>query len=179
MINNDAIVPMIYKVAKLVSDFKFGTESVRVQGMGGNKFIDVDDKTRQGNYEYTYGDSQSIVETEAKMKKLVDMLQPFADKVPINWTNLVTMMLNKLNIEDTELILQQDPIDQALGNTMPQEQKDMIKQQFVQSGMFEQAVQMMTAQMQNQGGMNDESIRQQQMGSGSSPAGNPSQLPTT
>ena len=164
--NIAVVIPMTEKIAKLMADFKFEDEEIRTSDQRGNpSFVNVTSSTRQGDYDYIYGDSQAVVEAEAKMKKIVDMIAPFAERVPIDWAEMLKMMLQKMNIEDSERILQTDPIDEMLG-AMPVEMKTMIKKQIVASGM----VQVMLGQMQQQ--------QQQAQGAGIEGMGGNGSVPT-
>ncbi len=147
-LNDEWTVPTIENIAALQANMNFDDEQINLGKQGGTpQFGTITPEVRQGNYKYTYGDSQSAVEMEAKMQKITNLIASFAGKANINWEGLVKMIFNKLNIEDTEQFLTPDPIDQAIQQLspkpLPQEYITQLKQQFVQSGGLQQVLQMM------------------------------------
>lgn len=154
-INEDWTIPTLENIAEIDANMNYDNEDIKTgMNAGVPTFETVTPEVRQGNYSYFYGDSQSIVEMEAKMTKITNMLAPFAGKAQINWDGFLKLMFSKLNIENADVILTQDPIDAALAQMFPQvkpEQMEVMKKQFVDSGMFQQIAGQVLQQMQ--GGM--------------------------
>lgn len=151
-LNREWTIPTIENIAALQANMNFEEQNIKTGEQGGQpQFGTVTPEVRQGDYQYIYGDSQSVVEMEAKMQKLSNLLAPFAGKANINWNEFLSLMVSKLNIADGDKILAVDPIDDALAKMgLPPDKLHSIKEQFVQSGGLQQVVQQMM--MQQQGG---------------------------
>jgi len=131
-INSDCIIPMLGNVASLEANFNFDDKKVKVSSKQGTpEFSNIGADVKQADYTYVYGDSQTVVEMEAKVKKLADVIAPFADRVPIDWTEFLLMILQKLNIEDAERFIQADPLDEMMKG-VPPEGRVKVKQQIAQ-----------------------------------------------
>jgi hypothetical protein len=138
-------MPLVEKVAGLLANFKSDDEYARqIQPDGNPGYVVIDQATRIGDYVYTYGDSQAVVEMEAKIQKLIALVSQFADRVNIDWDKFTQYIFNVLNIPDAETYLVADPIDQQLAS-MPPQLRQGIKEQLAQY------VPMMVQQMQQQG----------------------------
>lgn len=175
LINMDITIPLVEKIAGLLAVFREGNDFVRtVQEDGNPGYVIVDELTRAGNYHYTYGDSQAIVEMEAKIQKLIQLLSQFADRVDIDWNQLVKYIFNALNIPNSEIYLKKDPIATALAMFPPQ-LKDQIREQL--AAVIPQIVQMMQGQgnaaAQGQGGTG----AQENFNSQSNPVGRQTGVP--
>ena len=59
-INRKIIIPMVEKTAQLISYFKIGKECILINDHGRTNFVDIDDKIRNSNYVYRYGDRRAI-----------------------------------------------------------------------------------------------------------------------
>ena len=149
LFNEEWTIPTITNIAELDANTEFEDSSINLGNTNGTpEFGKITPEVRQGSYQYTYGDSQSVVEAEAKMQKLIAQLAQFAGKADINWNSLLKIMFRTLNIKEGDEIVPPDPIDMAirglLGNRqVPSQTIQQLKEQFVQSGMFQQVVQQM------------------------------------
>lgn len=174
LFNEEWTLPTIKNIAALQANTEFETTEVNMgKSQGQNQFGQVTPEVRQGNYRYTYGDSQSVVENEAKTQKLMTLLAPFAGKANINWDSLLQFILRGMNMENADEITQPDPIDAALsqmiGKQLPPETLQQLKEQFIQSGMLQQVV------MQMMGGQNGQGTGQAGNGMAEQNVGAPQQ----
>lgn len=146
IINEEFTIPTIENIATLQANTDFSQKKIN---LGSAQFGMVTPQIRQGNYRYTYGDSQSVVEAQAKANQVLQLLAPFSGKVNINWETLLRTMFRKQNLMGENEILTPDPIDTAIqqiaqqtgAKTLPPQVIDQLKQEFVQSGMFSQMIQ--------------------------------------
>lgn len=157
-------VPTIENIAALQANTDFKDKEINTGRQDGlPQFGTITPDIRQGNYRYIYGDSQSVVEMEAKMQKITNLLAPFAGKAEIDYNGLVQLIFKKMNIEDADIILTPDPIDQAIQQMspkpLPPQMITQMKKEFVDSGMLQQVLQQMTLQMQ-QGAINGQEPNQ-------------------
>jgi hypothetical protein len=159
IINNEWTIPTIENIAALQANTDFEEKQINMGKQNGQtQFDTITPEIRQGDYEYDYGDSQSVVEMEAKMQKLIAMITQFGDKANFNYGGLVKLIFNKMNIDDADQVLEADPIDEAIQKMspkpMPPQMLQQMKQEFVDSGMLQQVIQqmMMQQQAQAQGG---------------------------
>jgi hypothetical protein len=66
-INRKVIIPMVEKTAEIISNFKLGKEFILTKDSGKAIFIEIDDKIRNSNYVYHYGDRKAIFERKSKL----------------------------------------------------------------------------------------------------------------
>ena len=111
-INRKVIVPMVEKTAELISNFKIGKESILINDKGRNEFIDIDDKVRNSNYIYRYGDRKATFERKSKLKELFEVIQSFVQNPEvsqrINWIECFKFALEQYGVENANNFLSKD-----------------------------------------------------------------------
>ena len=111
-INRKVIVPMVEKTAEIISNFKLGKESVLANDRGRVFLVEIDDKIRNSNYVYHYGDRKATFERKAKLKELFEVLQSFLkiDTVSqrIDWLECFKFAMEQYGIENANNFLTED-----------------------------------------------------------------------
>lgn len=113
-INRKIIIPMVEKTAELIANFKIGRELISINDRGRTIFIEVDNKIRNANYVYRYGDRKATLERKSNMNDIFNIVKSFAE-VPsvanqINWLECFKFALEQYGIENANNFL--------LGNNM-------------------------------------------------------------
>lgn len=108
-VNRKIIIPMIEKTAEMISNFKIGNEVICINDQGKNLFIEINDKIRNGNYTYRYGDRKATLERKSRMSELFSVVKSFAE-VPtvaqqINWIECFKYALEQYGIENANNFL--------------------------------------------------------------------------
>ena len=140
IINQDFIIPVVKKVAKLCADFKSGTEEILVDKGSDKEMIQVDDSIRQAEYRYTYSDRTATTERSNKADIVVNACREFAQFIPLNGQELFTWYMEQKDVENPERFLQNQ-------NLMPVE----LQEQLMQDPQIQQMAQIIEAQKQEQG----------------------------
>lgn len=108
-INRKVIVPMVEKTAQLISFFKIGSESIKVNDHGRTDFVDIDDDIRNSNYTYRYGDRKATFERKSKFKEMFDIMTNFVqvEEVAnrINWLECFKFALEQYGVENSNNFL--------------------------------------------------------------------------
>ena len=108
-INRKVIVPMVEKTAQLISFFKIGSESIKVNDHGRTDFVDIDDNIRNSNYTYRYGDRKATFERKSKFKEMFDIMTNFVqvEEVAnrINWLECFKFALEQYGVENSNNFL--------------------------------------------------------------------------
>jgi hypothetical protein len=108
-INRKVIIPMVEKTAEIISNFKLGKEFILTKDSGKAIFIEIDDKIRNSNYVYHYGDRKAIFERKSKLKELFEVFQSFVAipevKERINWLECFKFAMEQYGIENTNNFL--------------------------------------------------------------------------
>lgn len=111
-INRKIIVPMVEKTAEIISNFKLGNEVILIKEKGSEQFIEIDDKIRNSNYVYRYGDRKASFERKSKLKELFNVIQAFAkiDVVAkqINWLECFKFVIEQYGVENANNFLTSD-----------------------------------------------------------------------
>ena len=111
-INRKIIVPMVEKTAEIISNFKLGNEVILIKEKGSEQFIEIDDKIRNSNYVYRYGDRKASFERKSKLKELFNVIQSFAkiDVVAkqINWLECFKFVIEQYGVENANNYLTSD-----------------------------------------------------------------------
>ena len=114
-INRKVIVPMVEKTAEIISNFKLGKESVLANDRGRVFLVEIDDKIRNSNYVYHYGDRKATFERKAKLKELFEVLQSFLkiDTVAqrIDWLECFKFAMEQYGIENANNFLTEESED--------------------------------------------------------------------
>ena len=111
-INRKIIVPMVEKTAEIMSNFKLGTESVLANDRGRIFLVEIDDKVRNSNYIYRYGDRKATFERKARLKELFEVIQSFTkiDTVAkrIDWLECFKFAMEQYGIENANNFLTEE-----------------------------------------------------------------------
>ena len=108
-INRKVIVPMVEKTAEIIANFKIGNELIGVSEKGCTTFLQIDDKIRNGNYIYRYGDRKATFERKLRLKELFEVVKSFAE-VPevsqnVDWMECFKFALEQYGIENSNHFL--------------------------------------------------------------------------
>ena len=139
IINQDFIIPVVKKVAKLCADFKSGTEEILVDKGSNKEMIQVDDAVRQAEYRYTYSDRTATTERSNKADIVVNACREFAQFIPLNGQELFTWYMEQKDVENPERFLQNQ-------NLMPVE----LQEQLMQDPQIQQMAQMIEMKKQQE-----------------------------
>ncbi len=108
-INRKIIIPAVEKTADIIANFKLGTEIIAVNEHGKTNFIEIDDKIRNANYIYRYGDRKATFERKSRFKELFEVIQAFAQvdvvSQSINWIECFKFALEQYGIENVNNFL--------------------------------------------------------------------------
>ena len=117
-IKQNAIVPMVSKVAELEANMKFGEELIFMNEEGQSAMQRIGDVVRQGNYEYRYTDSsgaQRKILTNNMLRSILSLVWHDKD-VPLNKPEIIREALTNIGIENTEKFFQNTPDASASPN---------------------------------------------------------------
>lgn len=108
-INRKFIIPIVEKTADIISNFKFGEESIAVRTPQGINFIKINDNVRSNDYIYRYGDRKATLERKYRFKEIFDVIGTFA-KIPeltnqIDWLECFKFALEQYGVENSENFL--------------------------------------------------------------------------
>ena len=135
-IKQNVIVPMVFKVAELEANMKFGDEHITINMFGQKVLERVGDIVRQGNYEYKYTDNTGIQKKLMQNNTLIQILTPVWNdvSVPLNKSEIVKDALNNAGFENTDkYFINQNPagIMSALGkNNIPDNVSGILQNKF-------------------------------------------------
>lgn len=109
-VNRKIIIPMVQKTAEIIANFKIGKEVICINDRGKTLFVEVDDKVRNADYVYRYGDRKASLERKIRSKELFDVIRAFAE-IPsmmqqINWIECFKFALEQYGIENANNFLQ-------------------------------------------------------------------------
>lgn len=133
-INRKVIVPMVEKTAEIISNFKLGTESVLTKDRGKVFLLEIDDKVRNADYIYHYGDRKATFERKVRMKELFDVVQSFMKidsvKERIDWLECFKFAMEQYGIENANNFLSEAGSNKNNLNSnqnLPMQQGDDVK----------------------------------------------------
>lgn len=100
------------KTADIIANFKLGTEIIGIHEKGQTSFLEIDDKIRNGNYIYRYGDRKATFERKLRLKELFDVVKSFAE-VPevaqrVDWMECFKFALEQYGIENADNFLKNE-----------------------------------------------------------------------
>ena len=107
-INQDFIIPNIEKVAKLCADFKSGVEEIYLNKDDQPETLEIDDAVRQADYKYTYSDSSSSALKSEQADMLVQAVEKFAEKIPLNLEEIFIWYFEQKGVDNPERFLGQN-----------------------------------------------------------------------
>lgn len=115
-INRKVIIPMVEKTAEIISNFKLGRESVLANDRGKVFLVEIDDKIRNADYIYHYGDRKAIFERKVRMKELFEVIKSFLQiegvKDRIDWLECFKFAVEQYGIENSNNFLKEESIQE-------------------------------------------------------------------
>lgn len=108
-INKKIIIPVVEKTAEIISDFKFGKENILVNDKGCQEFVEINDKVRNSQYVYRYGDRKANITRKMRMRELFEIVKSFA-QIPtvaerVDWLECFKFALEQFGIENVNNFL--------------------------------------------------------------------------
>jgi len=103
-------LPLIRKIAELVSNFCFDVQEIKVSSQNGDvEFVSIDETIRQGNYDYLIGDSTAAFERKTKFKESLSFLFEMA-KHPevspkIKWIDVMKWAFGQIGSVDVSMFI--------------------------------------------------------------------------
>lgn len=151
IINQDAIMPIVEKVAELLAMFKDGTDYVYYQEKGKNIEYKITNEIRQAQYEYVYEDRNALENRKTKLEQLYQVFVGAA-QLPelaqqIDWKEVLVTYIEGLGWDNTDKFFKD-----ATPATQFSEQLNQIPQEMQEPvvAKFSQELQQMTQQYQQQ-----------------------------
>ena len=115
-INRKVIIPMVEKTAEIISNFKLGKESILANDRGKVFLVEVDDKIRNADYIYHYGDRKATFERKVRMKELFEVVKSFLQiesvKERIDWLECFKFAMEQYGIENANNFLKEENIQE-------------------------------------------------------------------
>ena len=115
-INRKVIIPMVEKTAEIISNFKLGKESVLANDRGKIYLVEIDDKIRNADYIYHYGDRKATFERKVRMKELFEVVKSFLQietvKERIDWLECFKFAMEQYGIENSNNFLKEENIQE-------------------------------------------------------------------
>ena len=134
IINQYLIIPNVRNVAKLCADFKTGPEKVYLNNNNQEDVIEINDLVRQAEYRYTYADRSSIVEKSQRADMVVQVIERFAQAIPLDIREIFTWYFEQKGVENPERFLAKSNIPQGITpsvNVNSPELKNAIASQII------------------------------------------------
>ncbi len=113
IINQDLILPIVEKTAALLANFKFMPEILYVNKDGKNETLIVDNDVRQGSYQYSYSDRNSLMEKMNNAENTALAFEKFASVLPMNWQEVFKWYWEQKGVENPERFLAQGNMNVA------------------------------------------------------------------
>ena len=115
-INRKVIISMVEKTAEIISNFKLGKESVLANDRGKIYLVEIDDKIRNADYIYRYGDRKATFERKVRMKELFEVVKSFLQietvKERIDWLECFKFAMEQYGIENANNFLKEENIQE-------------------------------------------------------------------
>jgi len=131
----EGIVPSIEIIARMIAENTDYDQIDKIKyrlSDGQEKTGIVDAAIRSGEYKYTIGSTQSIIEKKAKINELAPLIQQFTQLgVKFDNAKLWNMAAQAFEIPDASQLIESDGLTQALQN-FPPEMQDTIKNHLTQ-----------------------------------------------
>lgn len=151
IINQDATMPIVEKVAELLAMFKDGTDYVYFQEKGKNIEYKITNQIRQAQYEYVYEDRNVLENRKTKLEQLYQVFVGAA-QLPelaqqIDWKEVLVTYVEGLGWDNTDKFFKD-----ATPATQFSEQLNQIPQELQEPviAQFSQELQQMAQQYQQQ-----------------------------
>jgi len=103
-------LPLIQKIAELISNFCFDVQEIKVSSQNGDvEFVAIDETIRQGNYDYLIGDSSAAFERKTKFKESLSFLFEMAkhpEVAPkIKWIDVMKWAFGQIGSVDASMFI--------------------------------------------------------------------------
>ncbi len=125
IINQDLILPIVEKTAALLANFKFETEPLFINQEGKNETMMIDNFVRQGQYQYSYSDRNSLHQKMNNADATSLALEKFGSipDLQLNWREIFKWYWEQKGVDNAERFLQEQPVmpmlpDAGQGNPM-------------------------------------------------------------
>lgn len=125
-VSRKIIIPMVQKVAEIISNFKFGKETITYNDNGEVKFLTISDPERSSyDFLYHYGDRKSSLDRKSKFSQLFNIISSFSNMPQfasqIDWVECFKFALEQFGVENSSAFIKQNhstqnnshPIDKA------------------------------------------------------------------
>lgn len=113
-INRKVIIPMVEKTAEIISNFKFGIETIPMRNGGEISFVEIDETIRNAQYVYRYGDRKATLTRKLMMKELFEVVQSFAQvqevAQKVDWLECFKYVLEQYGIENVGNFLKDEDV---------------------------------------------------------------------
>lgn len=155
IINQDATMPIVEKVAELLAMFKDGTDYVYFQEKGKNIEYKITNQIRQAQYEYVYEDRNALENRKTKLEQLYQVFVGAA-QLPelaqqIDWKEVLVTYVEGLGWDNTDKFFKDATPAMQFSeqlNQIPQELQEPVIAQFSQE--LQQMAQQYQQQQQQQ-----------------------------
>lgn len=164
IINQDAIMPIVEKVAELLAMFKDGTDYVYYQEKGKDIQYRITNEIRQAQYEYFYEDRNALENRKQKLEQLYQVFVGAANlpelQAQIDWKEVLVTYIEGLGWDNTDKFFKDESPaaqfsdqlaqlpDEVQGEVVGHFQQEL--QQFTQMQQQQEQQQAMQQQAQNQ-----------------------------
>jgi len=131
------IIPMIEKVADTIANEQFGTQELYQFDKSANSGskIEINDKTRNGNYRYIYSDCKANAERTVKFDKNLQMIKAFMEspeiKKRVDIVELFRLALENGGFDNTGRIIYDDK--EEIDKNVNEINKQKVIQDYAQS----------------------------------------------
>lgn len=164
IINQDAIMPIVEKVAELLAMFKDGTDYVYYQEKGKDIQYRITNEIRQAQYEYFYEDRNALENRKQKLEQLYQVFVGAANlpelQAQIDWKEVLVTYIEGLGWDNTDKFFKDESPAAQFSDQLAQLpleiQEQVIThfqqelQQFTQMQQQQEQQQAMQQQAQNQ-----------------------------
>ena len=124
IINQNFILEVVNKVAKLCANFKFGDEHVFINKDNNPEDVLITDEVRQADYRYTYADRSATSERFNYADMLITAVERFAKFLPLKASEIFVWYMEQKGVENPErFINNQDSIPPEVQGMLMQDPK--------------------------------------------------------
>lgn len=121
IINQDYVLEVVKKVAKLCANFKFGKEHIFINKDNNPEDVEITDEIRQADYRYTYADRSATSERFNYADMLITAVERFAKFLPLNASEIFVWYMEQKGVENPERFIDG-------GNSIPPEVQQVLMQ---------------------------------------------------
>lgn len=132
-ISEKLLIPCAEKTGELLANYKEEAELLKIKDAAGNEQYKIIDNTiRQGQYEYTVGDTQALADKMAQLRSFAEVTQQIAPLLEasgqsLNGEEIAKYAYSAFQIENPERFISVDPMQKQFSQMTPQ-QKQMVVQ---------------------------------------------------